>query len=331
MNIQQLISLFRTEAFDNSNPPLFPDNEIIVWLNEAQTEAAIRAKLLRENSNPLLTRFDIRSRVMDYPIDPRMFEIVYGSLIYKGSDGMLPYVLAITLAEELDGVRPFWRTLPFRPTGLIHYDTSIRTDSLPDTDYTINVEGYRLPMWQMDDVPVAEVLASGSFTLTGGTSGQVNSVSVNGVNVLGGSGIPFDTSLNQTALDVAAQINANQLIYVASALGATVTLTDITGAGSMHNGYAVAVNATSITATTTAFSGGVDAVVTSPEIAAVHHRFLVKWALHRGYQKPDAEIFDATKSQRSLTEFEDYFGKRPDAWKRRRQNASRPHRTLAYG
>jgi hypothetical protein len=331
MNLQQMITLFRTEAFDNSNPPLFPDSEIIVWLNEAQTEAAIRAKLLRENSNPLLVQFDIRSHVMDYQIDTRMFEIVYASLVYKGSDGMLPYVLAITLAEELDGVRPFWRTLPFRPTGIIHNDTMLRTDALPDTEYTIHVEGYRLPMWYMDEVLTPEVLATGSFTLTGGASGQINSIAVNGINILGGSGIPFNTSLSQTATDVATQINANQNKFTASVLGETVTLTDIPGSGVLHNGYAITVDATTITSTTTAFSGGVDAIVGSPEINGVHHRHLVKWALHRGYQKPDAEVFDPSKSQLALDEFEAYFGKRPDAWNRKRINASRPHRNLAYG
>lgn len=331
MTLQQLFSQFRIEAFDNSFPQLFTDPELTLWFNEAQVEAAVRAKLLRETSNVLLTQFDIRQGVMLYPIDPRMFEIDYASLVYKGSNGMLPYVLALTTPQELDGVRPFWRTLPYRPTGIIHYDSQLGTDSLPDTDYTIKVEGYRLPLASMDTLATAEVLATGTVTLTAGTTGTVATVTVNGLDVLG-SPVAFNASLTQTAADVVTQINLNQNKYVASSLGAVITLTDLPTAGSLHNGYAVAATFTgTLAATVTAMAGGIDAVVTSPEINSAHHRHLVKWVLHRAYEKPDAETFDPDKSRRALAQFEEYFGVRPDASMRKRANASRPHRNLAYG
>jgi hypothetical protein len=331
MTLQQLFTQFRIEAFDNSLPQLFPDPELTMWFNEAQVEAAIRAKLLRETSNVLLTQFDIRQGVMLYPIDPRMFEIDYASLTYKGSNGMLPYVLALTTPQELDGVRPYWRTLPYRPTGVIAYDTQLGTDALPDTAYTIKVEGYRLPMAAMDTLATAEVLATGSVTLTAGTTGTVATVTVNGLDVLG-SPVAFNTSLTQTAADVVTQINLNQNKYVASSLGAIITLTDLPTAGSAHNGHAVTATFTgTLTATTVAFAGGVDAVVTSPEISPIHHRHLVEWALHRAYQKPDTETFDPEKSNRALKRFREYFGERPDATNRKGANASRPHRNLCYG
>lgn len=327
--LQQLYAQFRVEAFDNSTPPLFTDAELKIWFNEAEVEAAIRMKLLRENSNPLLTQFDIKAGTMDYAVDARLFEIVYASMVYKTSNQMLPYILAITSAEEMDGVMPFWRTLPYRPQGIIHYDTSIRVDHIPDTEYTIKTEGYRLPIATMDTIATAEVLATGSFTLTAGSSGSVSSVKVNGLDILG-SAVAFITDLTATAAALVAQINLNQNKYVASSVGTTVTLTDIATAGSLHNGYAVAVTATGITATTVAFTGGVDRVATSPEINGIHHRHLIKWALHRAYERPDAETFDPEKSVRALAQFEDYFGKRPDAAMRKRANASRPHRNLSY-
>ena len=331
MTLQQLFTQFRIDAFDNVAPYLAPDDALTLWFNEAQVEAAIRAKLLRETSNVLLTQFDIRQGVMTYPIDPRMFEIDYASLVYKGSSGMLPYVLALTTPQELDGVRPFWRTLPYRPTGIIAYDTQLGTDALPDTAYTIKVEGYRLPIATMDTQATAEVLATGSVTLTAGTTGTVATVTVNGLDVLG-SPVAFNTSLTQTAADVATQINLNQNKYVASSLNEVITLTDIPTAGSAHNGYAIAATFTgTLTATTVAFSGGVDAVVTTPEISPTHHRHLVKWVLHRAYSRPETDMFDPEKANRALKEFVDYFGERPDASNRNRASASRPHRNLAYG
>ena len=55
----------------------------------------------------------------------------------------------------------------------------------------------------------AEVLASGSVTLTGGASGSLNTLTVNSVDILGGA-VPYNTSLTQTAADIALQINRNK-------------------------------------------------------------------------------------------------------------------------
>lgn len=67
-----------------------------------------------------------------------------------------------------------------------------------------------------------------------------------------------------------------------------------------------------------------------PEIAAVHHRFLVHWVLHRAYGKQDADTFDPARSQRALEAFEQYFGLRPDADLRRDQQANQVHHNVAW-
>lgn len=398
MTVTELIALFRTEAFDRASPPLFADSEITLWLNEAEIEAAIRQELFRENISIHLTQFDIRAGVREYPLDPRMFEISYASLIYKNATGMLPFPMGITTAAEMDSYRPFWRSLPFRPMAIIQYDSRIEMDCLPNAEYTIRVEGYRLPMATMGfgsvftasiasttmtvtyiasgslvagqvltgvaggttivaqlsgnvagglgtyqvsvsqnvvsqsiscTGAVAEVLSTGTLTLTGGASGSVNTVLVNGLDILG-SAVPFNTSLTQTAADVVTQIGLNSQRYTASSLGAAITLTDLQYTGSLHNGYTVSAGTTTITTSSTAFTGGIDAVVTTPEINRIHHRHLIKWALHRAYQRPDAETMDAGKSKRALDEFEDYFGARPDCSLWKKSNASNPHRNMSY-
>ena len=67
-----------------------------------------------------------------------------------------------------------------------------------------------------------------------------------------------------------------------------------------------------------------------PEIAEVHHRFLVHWALHRAYQKPDSETLNPGKSAQALADFEAYFGYRLTANQGMRNQADRPHRVRAY-
>ena len=106
--------------------------------------------------------------------------------------------------------------------------------------------------------------ATATVTLTGGGSGAVNFISVNGVTITGGI-VPFNTNLTTTAADVAASINSTSTSpdYTAVAVGPTITITSATG-GQAVNGFVVVVDATTITATHTNMSGGQDALPVSP-------------------------------------------------------------------
>lgn len=106
----------------------------------------------------------------------------------------------------------------------------------------------------------AEVQATGTVTLSG-SAGSVDSITVGGVDILGGS-VPFNTTLTQTAADVAAQINAaaSNPEYTASASGAVVTIAAKRGAGAGANTLAVSGSLTTLTATYANLSGGVTAV-----------------------------------------------------------------------
>lgn len=221
MNLQELIAAFRTDAFDKKSPYFWTDCDVIRWFNEAEQEACIRQKLIREKTNPAICRIDVTAENTVYPLDPRVIDINYASMVYVGNDNMFPYILAKTTTDELDMIRPQWRALSYRPRAIICYDTSIETDCIPDTAYTINLEVYRLPLQDM-----------------------VNSA---------------DT----------------------------------------------------------------------PEINAIHHRHLVKWVLFRAAQMQDAEIESSGRAEKFEAQFDEYFGRRPTADNRRRQNANRPHRNVA--
>jgi roadblock/LC7 domain-containing protein len=106
----------------------------------------------------------------------------------------------------------------------------------------------------------AEVLATGNITLTGGAGGSVDTLTVNGVDILGGA-VAYNTSLNQTATDVAAQINAFKanVRYSAAAVGAVVTISALPGTGASPNGFVVARTSTTITTTVANMAGGVTA------------------------------------------------------------------------
>lgn len=106
-----------------------------------------------------------------------------------------------------------------------------------------------------------EVLSSGTVTLTGGAAGSVNTLTVNSLEIMGAA-VPFNASLTQTAVDMVAQINAyhSYAEYVASSVGAVVTITALPGSGTAPNGFVVASTVTTITKTDVNMAGGVAAV-----------------------------------------------------------------------
>ena len=170
------------------------------------------------SEDPASTGFQVRPASQ---LHPTVYNRTGVSRVYVGAEG-LPYILGKTTSDEMDQIRPYWRSLHYRPTALIHYDTSVEFDCIPDTSYTVNLEVYRLPMVPMssdDDIP---------------------------------------------------------------------------------------------------------------EINAMHHRHLVKWAKHRAYAKRDADTYNEGLSEKYLTEFEDVFGKRPNAAYRKGANANRPHRNILW-
>jgi hypothetical protein len=104
---------------------------------------------------------------------------------------------------------------------------------------------------------VNETQATGTITLTGGAAGSINTVTVNGVALIGAP-VVYNTSLAQTASDLAAAINAYQTNYIAVAVGAVVTLYATIGLGDSVNTYVVATTSTTLTTSTVDMAGGVD-------------------------------------------------------------------------
>ena len=106
----------------------------------------------------------------------------------------------------------------------------------------------------------AEVRASGTVTLNTGASGSVDTVTANSVEIMG-SATAFNTSLTQTAADVATKINNNpkNLMYVATSSGAVITVTARYGLGTLGN-VTLASTVTTITKTDVNMTGGVNQV-----------------------------------------------------------------------
>lgn len=103
----------------------------------------------------------------------------------------------------------------------------------------------------------AETPATGSIELTAGAAGSITNVTVASVSILD-STVPFNTSLSQTATDLAAALNtsATNLDWTATASTQTVTLTAKPGLGTRYNALTLATTLTTMTKTDTNPSGG---------------------------------------------------------------------------
>lgn len=106
-----------------------------------------------------------------------------------------------------------------------------------------------------------EVQATGTITLTAGSSGSVDSITVGGLALIDAS-VPYNTSLTQTASDLAAAINATEQVpkWSATAAGAVVTIKAPQGMGALANSLTVTGSLTTLTASYANTSGGVSSV-----------------------------------------------------------------------
>lgn len=102
----------------------------------------------------------------------------------------------------------------------------------------------------------AEVLATGSITITGGST-SVATATVGGVDIIFAA-VPWNASTTQTAADLSEAINLCG-IYTATVSGAVVTLRPRNGVGAKNNGDVVTTTG-SVTATYANMSGGTDQV-----------------------------------------------------------------------
>ena len=103
-----------------------------------------------------------------------------------------------------------------------------------------------------------KVSAIGSVELTGGASGSVDGITVDGSQIMNGA-VPFNTDLPTTAQDVVDNINGFTSVpnYTAILNGNTIEIISATG-GTVDNGFVVLSSTTTITSTDVNLSGGLD-------------------------------------------------------------------------
>lgn len=229
MTLSELIAAFRSETDDKvravnpggtTNELLWSDLDITGFLNEAETEAAIRKRLIFDSFTAEVTEIDVVAGTSKYALDPRLFEVT-AAYLYDATETRRQRLTPTDL-PYLSEHSPYWRGDRSPPERIVIEDTYILLPNLITEPGLLRLEGYRTPMRPLTDE-------------------------------------------NDT-----------------------------------------------------------------PEIAEVHHRFLLHWALHRAFKKKDVEVLDPTASATELAAFEAYFGYRLTANQGKRNQVDRPHHVKAY-
>lgn len=159
MTLDDLITQFRVDAQDNKGEPyLFSDEEVVVWFNEAQDEAAIRSRLLYETELAALCTIAVTANAAVYPLHEAVHEIAHVAFVATGDTEVRH--LDIIDRVELDRIDRNWRSRTGVPRYIIQDDTRLTVVPKPSMPGVLTLEAYRLPIERMQqDVSTPEIAA----------------------------------------------------------------------------------------------------------------------------------------------------------------------------
>lgn len=150
MKLAELIRGLRVDLRDLAAPYFWSNEELVYWLNEAQTEAAERGRLLLERSNPTVTRVALVAGQASYNLHKSLFELVNIHLLNRPDKQ-----IHLHTAEWLDANRPGWREranwLTQGPEFALLERGVLTLMPAPHRDGTLVVEGYRTPLAELQD------------------------------------------------------------------------------------------------------------------------------------------------------------------------------------
>lgn len=148
MNLEQLRQQFRVDADDLvTNPPLWEDEWIDAWLTEAESEAAIRARLIHEASDSAICQIAVTAGIAAYTLHRSLYELTHLRFVPSGATIGDP--VALKNREELDRIRPGWRDRSDKVQFAIQNDTRITLVDRPAVNGVLHIEGYRVPLKAM--------------------------------------------------------------------------------------------------------------------------------------------------------------------------------------
>lgn len=150
MKLEDLIRRFRVMAKDtvkslggDGSDQFWANEDITDWLNDAQVQACVRGRLIREDANPAVCRVALTPGQHTYPLHKSVYEIIHLRLIPVTGQTR---TMQLKSREWLDRAHPDWRDMDQPSCWVIQNDTSIRVVGRIDVGDALELECYRLPL-----------------------------------------------------------------------------------------------------------------------------------------------------------------------------------------
>ena len=159
MTLDDLIRRFRVLANDNAQPYFWADVDVTDWLNDAQAQACVRGRLIREDENPAVCQIALTPGQHTYPLHASVYELI--NLRIKGSGAESSRSMTIKSREWLDANVRDWRDMDRPSQWLIQDDTTLRVVGAIQAGDVLHLECYRLPLKQLaNDMDKPEIHAA---------------------------------------------------------------------------------------------------------------------------------------------------------------------------
>lgn len=158
MDLDGLITQFRREADDKVVPYLWPDEDVIAWLDEAQQEACIRASLVKETENPALCQIAAVAGQGGYTLHPKVLHVTHAYLTLPGDSR--DYTLKVVTRDFLNRMESGWRSSPPGMPRFLVNDPGQRGVTLvptPTMEGMVQMEVTRLPMDSIENTDTPEI------------------------------------------------------------------------------------------------------------------------------------------------------------------------------
>lgn len=148
MTLEDLVRRYRVLAQDTVKPYLSADEDVIDWLNDAEAEACIRGRLIREDQLAEVSRITLTPGTAAYTLHPSVYEINGLSLV-PAAGRVRP--LSLVTREWLDNAVPDWRTTTRPAEWVIQDDTRLVVVGVIEAGDVLALDAYRLPLTPMED------------------------------------------------------------------------------------------------------------------------------------------------------------------------------------
>lgn len=153
MTLADLIRRFRVLARDQSLPYLWANEDVTDWLNDAQQQACIRGRLIRDDTTPAVCSIALDASRQTCKLHASVYELTHLRMVPQSGRA---WPVALVSREWLDENVRDWRDETREVRYAVQDDRTLRLVGHIETGDVLRLECYRLPLAAMegsDDEP----------------------------------------------------------------------------------------------------------------------------------------------------------------------------------